>query len=269
MKRAHGSWSTPTLATILAVVLAMPGLAHAVPTDPDAKAHLERGNAAYGKGDFDTAVEEYRKGYAKQDDPAFLYTWAQAERQRGKCAAAVRLYQKYLATDPPEISADYARDGILKCAETMAGDEPMPPGGEDPTATEPVDEPFVDEPEPEPLPPEPKKPRAKWPRDPAGATLVAIGSAGLVAGAALLAVAGQENKKVDGEDTYGDFDDQLAKVRTFSIAGGVALGLGVGLLAGGIARWMIVRKRERQGGDTAVSAMLGRGTVGLTIGRRF
>ncbi len=256
------------LAAIVAATLCLPAVAHAVPTDAEAKAHLERGNAAYAKGDFDTAVEEYRKGFAKQDDPAFLYTWAQAERQRGKCAAAVRLYQRYLATDPPEISADYARDGILRCAEQMAGDEPMPPGGDEPTDTPPVEDPIVDEPEPEPPPPEPKK-RAKWPRDPLAVTLVAIGSAGVVAGVALVAIAAKEHGELDAAENYGKYDEGLATVRKFSIGGGVALGVGVGLLAGGIARWMILRKRERAGGDTQVSAMLGRGTIGLTLGRRF
>ena len=260
-------WRARTLATLVTAALCIPAVAHAVPTDPEAKGHLDRGNAAYARGEYDVAVAEYRKGYAKQDDPAFLYTWAQAERQRGKCAAAVRLYQRYLATDPPEISVDYARDGILKCAEQMAGDEPMPPGGDDPVE-DPIADPIVDEPQPEPPPVKPDN-RAKWPRDPLGATFVAIGSAGLVTGIALFAVASQESGKLDAADNYGKFDEQLATVRKFSIGGGIAVGVGAALLAGGIARWMIVRKRERAGGDTAVSAMLGRGMLGVSIGRRF
>lgn len=250
------------------VALAVPSLARAVPTDPEAKAHLERGNAAYGKGDYKLAVEEYRKGYAKQDDPAFLYTWAQAERKRNDCAAAVKLYQRYLATNPPELSAEYARDGILKCAEILAGDAAMPPGAED---SPPEDAPTDAEAEPEVTPPEPTPTkdddRPKWPRDPAAAVLVSLGAAGILAGVGVFVAGSIEGGKPT--DTYGAYDDQLAEVRKLYIGGGVALGLGVGLLAGGIARWMVLRSREQKGGDTQVSAMLGRGTMGLSLTRRF
>jgi hypothetical protein len=254
-----------SFATLLA--LAVPQGARAVPTDPEAKAHLERGNAAYGKGDYKLAVEEYRKGYAKQDDPAFLYTWAQAERKRNDCAAAVKLYQRYLATNPPELSAEYARDGILKCAEILAGDAAMPPGAEnsppedDPTETT---EPEVTPPEPEPAKTDD---RPKWPRDPAAAVLVSLGAVGIVAGVGVFVAGRIEGGK--STDTYGAYDDQLDQVRKLYIGGGVALGLGVGLLVGGVARWMVLRNRETKGGDTQVSAMLGRGTMGLSLTRRF
>jgi tetratricopeptide (TPR) repeat protein len=255
-----------SFATLLA--LAMPQVARAVPTDPEAKAHLERGNAAYGKGDYKLAVEEYRKGYAKQDDPAFLYTWAQAERKRNDCAAAVRLYQRYLATNPPELSAEYARDGILKCAEILAGDAAMPPGA-DGSSSE--DDPTVGPTEPEVTPPEPGRAksddRPRWPRDPAAVVLVSLGAIGIVAGAGVMAAGSVEGGKTT--DTYGAYDDQLDRVRKLYIGGGVALGLGVGLLVGGVARWMLLRKRETKGGDTQVSAMLGRGTMGLSLTRRF
>ncbi|MBL8942755.1 MAG: hypothetical protein JNK45_06400 [Myxococcales bacterium] len=263
LRLARGFISFATL-----VALAVPSLARAVPTDPEAKAHLDRGNAAYGKGDYKLAVEEYRKGYAKQDDPAFLYTWAQAERKRNDCAAAVKLYQRYLATNPPELSADYARDGILKCAEILAGDAAMPPGAED---TPPADDPTDAEAEPEVTPPEPtpskQDDRPKWPRDPAAAVLVSLGAAGIVAGIGVFVAGSIEGGKPT--DTYGAYDDQLAEVRKLYIGGGVALGLGVGLLAGGVARWMVLRNRERKGGDTQVSALLGRGTMGLSLTRRF
>lgn len=256
------------IAVATLVALAVPSLARAVPTDPEAKAHLERGNAAYGKGDYKLAVEEYRKGYAKQDDPAFLYTWAQAERKRNDCAAAVKLYQRYLATNPPELSAEYARDGILKCAEILAGDAAMPPGAED---SPPEDAPTDAEVQPEVTPPEPTPTkdddRPKWPRDPAAAVLVSLGAAGILAGVGVFVAGSIEGGKPT--DTYGAYDDQLAEVRKLYIGGGVALGLGVGLLAGGIARWMVLRNREQKGGDTQVSAMLGRGTMGLSLTRRF
>ena len=45
----------------------------------------------------------------------------------------------------------------------------------------------------------------------------------------------------------------------------------VGLLSvlGALALWLVLRKREQKGGDTQVSALLGRGTMGLSLTRRF
>ncbi len=264
VRSARTATSFATIAFVAIASLASPGVARAVPTDPVAKGHLERGNAAYARGDFKTAVDEYRKGFAKQDDPAFLYTWAQAERRRNDCASAVKLYQRYLATDPPQLSAEYARDGILKCAEILAGDFVMPPG--DAAAGDDGDEPIVDDevdPESTPAPDD----RRKWPRDPAAAVLVSFGAAGVLASTGVLVAASIDNNRPSTD--YGVFDDRQQRVRRFQIGGGVALGVGVGLLAGGIARWMLLRNREKRQGDTQVSAMLGRGTVGLTLGRRF
>ncbi len=251
---------------VAAAMLVFSPVAVAIPTDPEAKAHLDRGNAAYSKGDFDVAISEYRKGFEAQDDPAFLYSWAQAERKRGKCAAAVRLYQRYLATNPPELSADYARDGILKCADELAGDDPTPPGGDSETGADPPADP-VTEPEPVPEPAPPKDDRAKWPRDPLAIALVSVGAAATVAGVAVLAVASVEDGK--SAPNYGAFDDKLTKVRNLVIGGGVVLGVGVGVLAGGIARWMILRGRETKSNGAGVSAMIGRGTLGLSLTRRF
>ena len=263
LRLARGFISFATL-----VALAVPSLARAVPTDPEAKAHLDRGNAAYGKGDYKLAVEEYRKGYAKQDDPAFLYTWAQAERKRNDCAAAVKLYQRYLATNPPELSADYARDGILKCAEILAGDAAMPPGAED---TPPADDPTDAEAE--------RHAAADVELANLG-ELVVVGAVG-VRRLAPLDAPGHEHADA-GDDARGAQRDQHRRGRIARPLRSVVLlarrrlgrrdlglGLGVGLLAGGVARWMVLRNRERKGGDTQVSALLGRGTMGLSLTRRF
>lgn len=256
------------LSWTLAAGLALgPAAAHALPTDPEAKAHLDRGNAAFGKGDFDTAVEEYKKGYAKQDDPAFLYTWAQAERKRGRCAAAVKLYKRYIATNPPEMSAEAARDGIVSCAEALAADDPLPPDDEptpDDGADEPADPGTPPPPADEPPPPAAKPPRP-WNRDPAGIVLLSLGVAGVGAGIGLLAGSWSWLERADN---YGEYDHRANKLRGFQIGGGILLAVGVGAIAGGAARLALLKKREgaRTGGT---SAMLGPGLVGLQFTRRF
>lgn len=246
--------------------LTHPTIARAMPSNPDAVAHLERGNAAYERRDYKAAADEYKKGYEIEADADFLYTWAQAERMRNRCAAAVKLYQRYIATNPGEMAVEYARGGIVKCAETLAGDSPLPPDTDpDETGEDPVPEDDGTKPD---APPEPEPtPKAKWPRDPAAIALVTIGSVATVAGAVMVGAAAVEDGK--GAQTYGEFDDQQKKVRTFAIAGGVALGVGVGLLAGGIARWMVLRGRENRDTDAKVSVAFGSRSFGLSLTRRF
>lgn len=266
MRRAALRRCLPTLVA-LAIATASP-IAAAIPTDPEAKAHLEKGNQLFQQGDFDGAAKEYEKGYEKQADPAFLYTWAQAERRRGRCAAAVKLYQRYIQTNPPEVSAEYAREGILKCADELAADEPMPPGDErpseagDPTDTGAETQPPVDQ----PPPPKAKPDRNRWYRDPAAATLVALGAVGVGVGTGLLVAGAIEKDKSSAN--YGEFDQRLKRSRRFQIAGGVVLGVGVGVLVGGIARWAVLGSREKKK-NGSVSAMLGRGTAGVVFTRRF
>jgi tetratricopeptide (TPR) repeat protein len=253
------------LVAAIAISLASP-IASAIPTDPEAKAHLEKGNVLFQQGDFDGAAKEYEKGYEAQADPAFLYTWAQAERRRGRCAAAVKLYQRYIATNPPEVSAEYAREGILKCADELAADEPMPPGDERPSDTEDPTEPPSGDTTPRDEPPEPKPPdRNRWYRDPAAATLVALGAVGVGVGTGLLVAGAVEKDKSSAN--YGEFDERQKRAQRFQIAGGVVLGVGVGVLVGGIARWAVLRKREKKNGN--VSAMIGRGVAGVVFTRRF
>lgn len=263
----RGRWAAWAVAWTLAAG-SLP--AHAMPTDPEAKAHLERGNAAFSKGDFDTAVEEYRKGYAKQDDPAFLYTWAQAERKRGRCAAAVKLYKRYMATNPPELSAEAARDGIVSCAEALAADDPLPPV-DDTTApadpeTQPPTEPAVDETPADTTPekaPRERKPRA-WNRDPGSITLMVVGGLAIAGGVGLLAGSWSW---VNNAPNYGAYDERIGKLRGLQIGGGVLLGVGVGAFAGGLARMLVLRKRERS--NTAVAASFDRHGGGLVLTGRF
>jgi len=250
-------------ACALACGLALPATpVHALPTDPEAKAHLEKGTELFKAGEFDAAIAEYKQGYEKQEDPVFLYAWAQAELRQEHCAAAVKLYRKYLETNPPEMSAEAARQGILECADKLAADDTSAPS-DDPTTTavdddsQPVDD----------TPPEDTKPprQKKGIRDPLGISLTTIGIAGLGAGIGVL-VAGLVEKKKSSE-TYGEFDDRQARARNLTIAGAVVIPIGVGLLAGGIVRLALVRRANKR--NTSVSALLWPGSAGIVFSGRF
>ncbi len=253
----------------------VPTQALALPANAEAKAHLANGTEHYKRSEFDDAVEEFRKGYEIEADPVFLYSWAQAERRRGNCAASVKLYQRFLATKPEQLAAEYARDGILQCAEKLAGEDPLPPGdAEEPDPARPEN----DEPaetgdgrgSQQPDEVERRRTRARqWPRDPLGASLVAVGAAGTLVGVGVLgASAARDNNAPPGE-TYGQFDARQQQVKTMRIAGAAVGGIGLLILAGGIARWIIVARREKQTRMPDVSAALDGHSLGLVLSGRF
>lgn len=262
--RPRYRWASRTAALVLACGLALPATpALALPTDPEAKAHLDKGTELFKAGEFEAAIDEYKQGYETQADPVFLYAWAQAELRQEHCGAAVKLYRKYLETNPPEMSAEAARQGIMECADKLA-DEEAPPPPEDPVADPGTGDPVpADDADPTAT----KRPRdKKWSRDPLAASLTAIGIAGVGAGIGVL-VAGIVEKKKSLEN-YGEFDKRHVPARNMQIAGGVVLGVGAAVLVGGIVRFAVLgsrAKKQRNG----VAAMLSRGTVGVALSGRF
>jgi tetratricopeptide (TPR) repeat protein len=236
--------------------------AQALPTDPEAKAHLEKGTELFKAGEFDAAIEQYKQGYEKQEDPVFLYAWAQAELRQEHCAAAVKLYRKYLETNPPEMSAEAARQGILECADKLAADDTPAP------VDEPATDPVGDDTAPiDDTPPDDEKPRrAKKPVDAVAISLTAVGVAGVGAGIGVLAAGLVEKKKAS--ETYGEFDDRQARARTMTIAGSVVLGVGAAVLVGGIVRFAIVGSRAKKQ-NSSVSALLSPNTAGVVFSGRF
>jgi tetratricopeptide (TPR) repeat protein len=253
-----------------------------MPKNPEAAKLLEEGQVKYKAEKFAAAIEDFKRGYDIEADPAFLIAWAQAERQRGRCASAVRLYQKFLATDPPEVAKEFARDGLVRCADQLAADEALPTemvesGAGEYDEDDEDDDDFgagtseLDDDETEPPVAKDGK-RNLWIRDPAGTTLVAIGIVGAGVGTGLLVAGSLQQKRLDADQdemmvNYGEFDDRQRGIRNLRIAGGVAAGVGAGLLIGGIIRWAIVGTRNA---DTpAVGFILDRDLAGLTLSGRF
>jgi len=61
-----------------------------------ARAHFEKGNAAYNLVKFSEAIDWYTRAYEAWPNPDFLYNVAQAHRQAGHCSQALYLYNRYL-----------------------------------------------------------------------------------------------------------------------------------------------------------------------------
>jgi tetratricopeptide (TPR) repeat protein len=257
----------PVHAAALWLALAAPGQ---LLSNPEAKAKLQEAQAAFKAEDFDKAAAAVEAAYIIEPNPMLLYPWAQAERSRGNCAAAVELYQRFLDSDPPEAAATPARENMQRCQEQL-----------DAAASEleldVVDEVIEEDPEPEPEPApvtkdEPPPSKAKrWYADPVGGVLVGVGVVGVGAGAGLMGAAASRAGKVADEGSHSDYLDARDGATKLRNGGAIALSIGGALVIGGVVRYAIVAKQGKQVKATAWqwSPELGRRWAGVTIGRRF
>lgn len=255
-------------ATLLTLALTVPIPASAGPdadadappaptTDPTtADDWLRVALSRYEAEDWKGAIDAFRRGHELDPRPQFLFAIAQAERRRGDCAAAVRAYDQFLATSPPEAQAAAARDQRDRCEEALRPPEPEP------------------EPQPAGPPPPPPAPTTiivttpdepSWWRDPV--TAGAAGGAvvlGLL-GAALLVAAdatAEDAGAAPDLDTYLDLKGRAEVRHTAAL-----VTLGVGAAVGGYTIYRIVRGSSRQERRT-VEVRPGPG-VGVALGGRF
>ena len=112
---------------VLVLVLVLDALARAQSTGPTtdaARARMTAGDAAFHANDFATASKEYAAGYAAEPWSGFLFAWAQSERRRGDCVSAVKLYERFNATNPPAEVRQMSDDAIAACG---GADQIVPP----------------------------------------------------------------------------------------------------------------------------------------------
>ncbi len=239
-------------------------------SNPEAKAKFQEAQAAFKANDFDAAAAAVEAAYIIEPNPMLLYPWAQAERSRGNCAAAVELYQRFLDSNPPEAAATPARENMQRCQEQLAAEQPEP---EPDVVEEVIEEDPEPEPEPEPVPvKKDDEPKAKaWYKDPVGGVLVGVGVVGVGVGAGLMGVGASTAGKAADEEMHTDYLAARDKATGLRNGGAIALSIGGALLVGGVVRYVLVAKKAKQGKASAwnVSPELGRRWVGVTIGRRF
>lgn len=90
-----------TIISVLSVCLVgvMPATAFA---QEDARAHFQRGQAAYETGDYETAAQEWQRAYELDARPALQYNLAQAYERLGRLDDAVRAYHTYIDNTTPD-----------------------------------------------------------------------------------------------------------------------------------------------------------------------
>ncbi len=251
----------------LLVALAAPGQ---LLSNPEAQAKFRDAQAAFKAEDYDAAAAAVEAAYIIEPQPMLLYPWAQAERSRGNCAAAVELYQRFLDSDPPEAAATPARENMDRCQEQLDAEAP-----EEPVEEEVVDEVIEEEPEPEPVAApviKDEPPKAKtWYKDPLGGVLVGVGVVGVGVGAGLMGAGGSMAGKAADQDMHSGYLDERDRATKFRNGGAIALSIGGALVLGGVIRYVLVAKKSKQAKATAwqLAPELGPRWSGVTIGRRF
>lgn len=116
------------LAIAIAVVLATAVAAGAQPepvrptsAEKLAKEKAANAKAAFDRGDYAVAVEQYREAYRLMPSPNLLYNLGQAYRLVGSCAEAAEAYREYLRLVPESPYRETAEQN-LAAAEVCARD---------------------------------------------------------------------------------------------------------------------------------------------------
>lgn len=204
--------------------------------DHEAAAQREQGLSLYEAGEYMQAGAAFARAYELAPSPDLLFAWAQATRLTGDCAKAISLYQRFVATDPPQAQVDAANQHVVRCRGTLAaaGDPSTTASCED----EPADRPAIDLTRTGPVD------RRRWlPDDRLGHALAGAGGLGFATAAGLFISARQHATVADSESSYEAFDrhhDAATRQRT---GAAVALGTGVALGVAAIVRYTIVRRR--------------------------
>ena len=197
-----------------------------------AQGDLDRGLRSYAVGQYAEAIAAFRAGYQLEPRPELLYALAQAERMSGDCKAAIETYHAFLRTHPSAAATRRTQENLDRCQTQLAvapSRTTLPEAAKSPPA----------------IAAAPSRPRRSWARDPAGASLTAIGLALAASGGALWGAGQAAVVSANGAARYGDFSALQASGLSGErerIAGIVTLAIGGAALVAGIARWTFVAR---------------------------
>lgn len=207
---------TVQISRLLAVVLVLGAVGTASPAyaldENAARQHFEKATDAFTRGRYDDAVREYLLAYRASNDSSLLFNVAQSHRLAGHYSSALQYYRMYLQNTPDAQDRKEVEKQIREMEKKLGGDQSTapqklpPPEKLAPPPLKPVTPPA---PEPPVAPPPTVTPTPPTPEaTPAPSTTV--------------------------ESPYAG--------RVKIIAGGVTLGVGVALVATGIAFGALAQK---------------------------
>ena len=201
----------------------------------DVAALLDAGNVEEARARIDAA-------YAANPDPRFGFMRAALEEHVGRCEEAIPMYRAFLETADDPLDKREAEDGLARCGAPITEEEPVEP-------PPPVVEPPAAEPSPLPAAPPPKP----WVRDGLGWGLSAGGVALAAGGGVLVALADASARAANDADLQSDYARERDRVRPRRIAGAALISAGAALFVGGVARFIVV-KRRNSGSSATLSA---------------
>jgi hypothetical protein len=203
---------TVQISRLLAVVVVLGAVGTASPAyaldESSARLHFEKATDAFTRGRYDDAVREYLLAYRASNDSSLLFNVAQSHRLAGHYSSALQYYRMYLQNTPEAQDRKEVEKQIREMEKKLGGEQSTrlpPPEKLAPPPLKPVTPP---QPEPPVTPPPTVTPTPAPPEATGPHTIV--------------------------ESPYAG--------RVKIIAGGVTLGVGVALVATGIAFGALAQK---------------------------
>jgi tetratricopeptide (TPR) repeat protein len=244
-----------TRIAVIVVVVAIAARASAQPVDPTAADRARAGAEYFRVGNFEAALAEYRAAFELDRDAAHLYAMAAIEQQRGGCAAAIELYQQFIATEPPAEDIAAAEAAIEVCRDKLGISEPVPP---EPGPTEaPVRR--------DPPPPATTRVYRPFYRDVLGDALAVGGLAGVIT-SGVFVVRARSAASSAGEPgrSQDEYDADWQRARDRRRVAWIAGGIGVALIAGAVVRWVTADRWREVPVDVRPTADGEGATVGVS-----
>lgn len=261
----HPSRSLALAATAAVMLLASPAAANKNfknPTNPVAKAHLNKGNRLYKLQDFKQAIKEYKAGALVEDLPIFLYNLGQSYRQMGDYANAIWYYKRYLRQGNPQPAlkkwvTDVIEDMEKELQRAARTKPPTGPGPGD--AVPPTNK---SRPNLQPVMGSEEQP-SPWHADALGWTLTGAGVVGIGIGIGLF-INASDLENADPPDQQ-ERQRNLDTAESRRLYGTISTIAGAALVVGGIIRLISTppAKRAAQSAQRDVSLVVGRQYVGL------
>jgi tetratricopeptide (TPR) repeat protein len=118
--------------TALAPTLAAPRRAAAETEEERLKRAEElysEGDKLYNLAEYDKAIEKFKEAYLLSKEPLLLYNIAQAYRQKGDCANALKFYKNYLREAPDAENKETVDKRVVEmdeCVKKAQSGEPRP-----------------------------------------------------------------------------------------------------------------------------------------------
>ena len=232
-----------TVSRVLAAIAAMAISASTVRADDEAL--MARIRELYEQKDYVGVRRELLAAYERSQEPALLFALGQVEFHLGNYEAAIDYYDRFIATGPGEEQVALAQQAIGAARIRLA--QPRQPPAPPPSTA--------------PPPPPPPRRREWYASD---TVLVVAGGAAVGLGAG--AVWYGRRLGNDRSGLLGEYDDRLARARTYQYTGigmaaAGALAIGVTLL-----RW---RLRPDDGEPIIATAAVSNDGAAVLVGARW